>query len=841
MPHDRSHRSRILRNLGHLLPISVVLALLGCQPGRSPVAAPPPIRVADLAGEIVRIDAEESARIASEVRDEVPFRLAADLELTLWAPEQLLEDPIALSVDGLGHVFVTGSERTMGLLDIRGHPTWMVPALAMRTVEEYRAFLRRELSPERSEVNARWLPDLNEDGSHDWRDLTVRKETVYRLVDSTGDGRADLSQVMFEGFDAEISDVAGGLLVHRGHVYVGIAPDLWLLRDTTGNGVLDTKESISHGYGVHPGFNGHGVSGVTVGPDGRIYWAVGDMGFNVVDREGRRWEYPAEGAILRAEPDGSGFEVFATGLRNTHEFVFDEYGNLISVDNDGDHSGEHERLVYLVDGSDSGWRVNWQFGKYTDPDNNRYNVWMDEGLYRPRFEGQAAYILPPVAAYHVGPAGMAYNPGTALGERWRNHFFVVAFHGSPANSRIEAFQLRESGAGFELARDTVVVDGILATGLDFGPDGALYVADWVEGWRTTGRGRVWRLDAPATAESPERVETRALLGAGFAHRSPRELASLLRHPDMRVRLNAQLELADRTERRVLIAAARQRDHQLARIHGVWGIGQLARRDHGVASVLVPLLRDGDDEVRAQAAKALGDVRYTAAADALVRLVNDPSPRVRFFAAEALGRIGHRAAIPSLVAMLEENDDADVYLRHAGALALARIGEVEPVAALADHSVRGVRIAAVVALRRMNNPAVARFLGDSDEYIVTEAARAINDDGGIEDALPDLARLLERSGVADAALLRRTINANLRVGTAEAAQRLAAFALRPDATESLRVEALDVLAVWPNPSLVDRVDGVYHGPLQRGPTRTAGTAPGPAAVPFPGGSEPYTVP
>jgi len=36
---------------------------------------------------------------------------------------------------------------------------------------------------------------------------------------------------------------------------------------------------------------------------------------------------------------------------------------LISVDNDGDHAGEKERLVYITRGSDSGWRINWQFGK----------------------------------------------------------------------------------------------------------------------------------------------------------------------------------------------------------------------------------------------------------------------------------------------------------------------------------------------------------------------------------------------------------------------------------------------------------------------------------------------
>ena len=179
--------------------------------------------------------------------------------------------------------------------------------------------------------------------------------------------------------------------------FVGASPALWRLRDENGDGFIDSRVAISEGYNVHPAFGGHGISGVTLGPDGRIYWEVGDMGFDVVDQSGRRWSYPNQGAVLRANPDGSDFEVFATGIRNLQEFAFDDYGNLISVDNDGDHPGETERLVYLPEGSDSGWRANWQYGKSTDPANNRYNVWMDEGMFKPRFEGQPAHITPPIA------------------------------------------------------------------------------------------------------------------------------------------------------------------------------------------------------------------------------------------------------------------------------------------------------------------------------------------------------------------------------------------------------------------------------------------------------------
>ena len=74
---------------------------------------------------------------------------------------------------------------------------------------------------------------------------------------------------------------------------------------------------------------------------------------------------------------------------------------------------------------------------------------------------------------------------------------------------------------------------------------------------------------------------------------------------------------------------------------------------------------------------IGDVRDGRGAGALLPLLADAAPRARFFAAEALGRLAYGPAIPALVQMLADNDDRDVNLRHAGSLALARIGDASP--------------------------------------------------------------------------------------------------------------------------------------------------------------------
>jgi len=359
----------------------------------------------------------------------------------------------------------------------------------------------------------------------------------------------------------------------------------------------------------------------------------------------------------------------------------------------------------------------------------------------------------------------------------------------------------------------------LATGMDFGPDGALYVADWIEGWGTKGHGRIWKLDDEKEASSAERQLTKTLLAEDFSSKKEEELGDLLKNPDMRVRKKAQFELASRGDKGAehFQKSINQQQHQLARVHGIWGISQLARGDRKYARMLLPLLKDSDPEIRAQAAKWIGDLRYKEAGNQLIPLLKDSNSRARFFAAEALGRIAYEPAIQPIIELLRENDDEDVYIRHAGSLALARIGKAVPIVALSNDPSAAVRMGAVIALRRLRHPEITRFLNDQDEYIVTEAARAINDDHSIEQALPALGNLLLETPFTNEPLLRRAINANLRVGTEESMQNLLDYTLKANAPENMKVEAIQAIGTWSRPSVLDRVDGRYRGEINRNPT------------------------
>ncbi|MFK7936680.1 MAG: heme-binding protein [Saprospiraceae bacterium] len=765
------------------------------------------------------LDPAKAADLASKIEKEVNLTVDDDLELKLWASDSLVHDPIAISIGPDGRIFYTSATRQRtSEFDVRGHRHWITASISFQSIEDRRKFLRENFA-EGTDESERVLKDLNEDGVLDWRDLTVEKEEVWFVMDESGDGLADKSQLYLSDFNEEITDVANGLEYHDGQLYLAVGPDMWRTADTDEDGIANETESLSRGYAIHIGFSGHGMSGATIGPDGRLWWGIGDIGMNVVDKDGKRWKYPNRGVIVRSELDGSGFEVFCHGVRNTHEFAFDKYGNLITEDNDGDHSGERERLVYLLNGSDTGWRINWQFGKYEDDANNNYKVWMDEKMHVPHWDGQAAYFLPCIQNYINGPTGFVYNPGTALSPDWYDHFFVAEFRGTAAQSPIHAFTLKPKGASFELAETKKIVEGLLPTGLDFGTDGALYFGDWIEGWGVKDEGRIWKMDVKEGKGSDIRQATQKLLESDFSALANSNLGALLGHQDMRVRQRAQFTLAKRGEEgfNALLAVVKNSDNQLARIHGLWGIGQLARLENmDYAQTFVPFLQDEDTEIVTQATKMIGDVYYSGANTELMALLERPSLRLQLHAAEALGRNAATGATEPILKVIEKNNDEDLWLRHAGMVALGRIGNEKALAAEANNDSAARRIAAVVALRHMSSPSVAVFLKDESEFIAAEAARAINDDYSIEAALPALANILNETSFTSEPLIRRAINANDRLAQAEQVANLVAYAKNTNAPTAMRAEALAALAVWEKPSVFDRVDGRYRGERSNDP-------------------------
>jgi quinoprotein glucose dehydrogenase len=715
------------------------------------------------------------------------FSLAPGLKASLWAAEPMLANPVAIDFDEKGRLFVSETYRyRTSVLDIRDYMGMLELDLASRSIED-RAALHRKVF-----------------GEEQTKQFSIESEVVRLVEDTDHDGVADKSSVYADGFNSELDGIASGVLARHGKVWFTNIPSLWLLEGDAGK---VKKTELLRGFGVRYNFTGHDFHGLALGHDGKLYFSIGDRGMNVKTKEGGRVAFPDEGAVFRANPDGTELEVVHRGLRNPQELVFDEHGNLFTGDNDSDQ-GDQERLVYLVEGGDSGWRIGYQHAPL-----GKGGPWLRENLWKPRFDGRPAYLLPPICNIEDGPSGLTYYPGTGLTPEYAGHFFITHFKGSIARSGIQTYTVKQNGATFVPTSSQPFMGGVLPTDVTFGPDSKLYISDWVDGWPKSQKGRIYGI-SPANPD-PAMVKAAAdlakLLADGFTQRSDQELTALLSHPDRRARLEAQLELASRGSKSVSAFSKVANDRKaapLGRLHAVWGLTQLARKDPKVAPLLAKLLGDTDSEVRAQAAKGLGDVKLAGARLSLEKLLADPEPRVQFFAAQSLGKIGKAESAAPLIGLLRANDNRDAYLRFAVANALSKLQADAALARAAKDSSAAVRLGVLLAYRYSYDPAIQVFLDDSDAFLVREAAEAIND-AHIEVSQAPLAGKLASAPPDDWALVVRALNSNFRLGGGPRAQVLVNYALNDKASEEMRAEALKQIALWGNPPARDRVVGIFR--------------------------------
>ena len=92
--------------------------------------------------------------------------VAHGLQIEVWAAEPLLANPVAFAFDNQGRAWVAETNRRKSsYLDIRSFPDWVPQSLALRSVEERTAFLKKSL-PEGAATWPKSMRDLNERTAH---------------------------------------------------------------------------------------------------------------------------------------------------------------------------------------------------------------------------------------------------------------------------------------------------------------------------------------------------------------------------------------------------------------------------------------------------------------------------------------------------------------------------------------------------------------------------------------------------------------------------------------------------------------------------------------------------
>ncbi len=732
---------------------------------------------------------------------------------------QKITSPTALTFDEQGNVYVAETHRFRhGIEDDRNHLYWYLDDLQSMKVEDRRA------------LHKKWEKKVSEEY------MTEVSEVIRRLSDTNGDGTLDESKVFADGFNDVLDGTAAGVFYYDGALFFACIPKIYTLRDTDGDGVSDERKVVEEGFGVRISLSGHDMNGFTLGPDGRIYGTTGDRGFSMITKAGKELHYPNEGAVFRFEPDGTGFELMHTGLRNPKEIAFDEFGNAFSVDNNSDQ-GDGSRIVYLVEGGDSGWQMEHQamhtFHRQIGLQNRPPSRWMNEKMWEKENDLQPAYILPPSENLTAGPSGLTYHPGTGFLESEKGRFLICDYKGGASNSGIWPFAMEPKGAGMKMTDARQFTWGIAATDVEYSFDGRVFVTDFVTGWQSHEAGRLISLDAGEnTYMAAEAKDAAKIISEGFEQRESAELAGLLAHPDSRVRLRAQMALTRKKDGATLFLNATKSKNRLERVHGVWGLGIIARRGsvprpgedfaavpgkdvrESATGFLASLLNDPDPEIRVQVLRCIGEAPADGNGLPLGGLLFDRNQRVAFAAAIAIGKLKALGQYSAILDFIRKNNNQDKYLRHAGIYALEHI-TTKPmqISALSTDPSPAVRLACVVALRRLNSPEVAYFVRDSDPRVQDEAIRAVYDKD-MTDVRPVAAALLDDLGRREWTpfMLRRLIHNAYRVGTEKNATRLLKVLADDSLPKEVREEALRLIEEWEKPFPADQLTGHWR-PLE----------------------------
>jgi len=297
---------------------------------------------------------------------------------------------------------------------------------------------------------------------------------VLALPDRNGDGKADATHLVMDRLHQP-----HGLAFKDGALY--IAETGRVLRFEYDPATMKAAQGRV-AVPKLPAEGNHWTRTVVFGPDGRMYVSVGSS------CNACRESDPRRAAVLRYQADGSGEQLFATGLRNAVGLAFHPgTGVLWATVNERDWRGADVPPDYVTEvkeGAHYGWPDCMTMGGKAVPDRSVNRVARCEGVTPPTVEIQA----------HSAPIGLAFYTATQFPAEYRGSLFV-AYRGSwnrivPTGYKVVRIRFQDGKPAGVEDFATGWLEGASAWGRPadvlVGRDGALYVSD-------QGAGRIYRI------------------------------------------------------------------------------------------------------------------------------------------------------------------------------------------------------------------------------------------------------------------------------------------------------------------------------------------------------------
>jgi glucose/arabinose dehydrogenase len=245
------------------------------------------------------------------------------------------------------------------------------------------------------------------------------EDKVYALRDTDGDNVADKKWVLATGLD-----MPNGVAFKDGSLYVAENSKVWKWDGIESKLANPGKPMVV--YDKFPTDDHHGWKYIAFGPDGKLYVPVGAP-CNICEPK-----EPIYASITRMNPDGSGLEVFASGIRNTVGFTWHpETKEIWFTDNNRDSMGDDQPSCELNTAPKAGMHFGYPYchaGTLPDP---------EFGKKRPcsEFTAPARNL-----GAHVAPLGLKFYTGSMFPDTYKGNIFV-AEHGSWDRSRKVGFKL----------------------------------------------------------------------------------------------------------------------------------------------------------------------------------------------------------------------------------------------------------------------------------------------------------------------------------------------------------------------------------------------------------------